>query len=198
VHISIREALGPELNDALQPDWRAMQQRDVQAVLSAPTSNVWVADADAIIAGFVAVRIQDDRRIDDIDMLAVDPPQQGTGIGTALTKFALDWIRASGIGVAMVGPGADPGHAPARRAYEKAGMTLVPMALLDEALTHAITPDPRPRGEWMFGYRGVVVVVGKMTSNPGARVKPHASPTRSLARLNEVYPSTTALLVSVA
>jgi GNAT superfamily N-acetyltransferase len=51
-----------------------------------------------------------DRRIGEIDMLAVDPPHQGAGIGTALTTFALDWIRASGIAVAMVGTGADPGH----------------------------------------------------------------------------------------
>jgi GNAT superfamily N-acetyltransferase len=128
VHISIREALGPEINDALQPDWRAMQQRDVEEVLSAPARNVWVADVDAIVAGFVAVRIHDDRRIGEIDMLAVDPPRQGAGIGTTLTKFALDWIRASGISVAMVGTGADPGHAPARRTYEKAGMKFVPMS----------------------------------------------------------------------
>jgi GNAT superfamily N-acetyltransferase len=128
VHISIREALSPEINDALQPDWRAMQQADVEGVLSAPASNVWVADVDGIVAGFVAVRIHDDQRIGEIDMLAVDPPHQGAGIGTALTRFALDWIRASGISVAMVGTGADPGHAPARRTYEKAGMKLVPMA----------------------------------------------------------------------
>jgi ribosomal protein S18 acetylase RimI-like enzyme len=128
VHISIREALGPEINDALQPDWRAKQQSDVEEVLSASTSNVWVADVDAIVAGFIAVRIHDDRRIGEIDMLAVDPPHQGAGIGTALTKFALDRIRASGIAVAMVATGADPGHAPARRTYEAAGMKLVPMA----------------------------------------------------------------------
>jgi ribosomal protein S18 acetylase RimI-like enzyme len=128
VHASIRDALGPEINDALQPDWRAKQQRDVEEVLSAPTSNAWIAEVDAIVAGFVAVRIHDDRRIGEIDMLAVDPPHQGVGIGTALTNFALDRIRASGISVAMVGTGADPGHAPARRTYEKAGMKLVPMA----------------------------------------------------------------------
>ena len=128
VHISIREALGPEINDALQPDWRARQQLDVVEVLSTPASNVWVAEFDAMVAGFVAVRIHDDRRIGEIDMLAVDPPHQGTGVGTALTEFALDWIKASGISVAMVGTGADPGHAPARRTYEKAGMKLVPMA----------------------------------------------------------------------
>ena len=128
VHISIREALGPEINDALQPDWRARQQLDVVEVLSTPASNVWVAEFDAMVAGFVAVRIHDNRRIGEIDMLAVDPPHQGTGVGTALTEFALDWIRASGVSVAMVGTGADPGHAPARRTYEKAGMKLVPMA----------------------------------------------------------------------
>ena len=128
VHISIREALGPEINDALQPDWRAKQHGDVTEVLSAATSNVWVADMDGSVGGFVAVRIHADRRIGEIEMLAVDPPHQGAGIGTALTEFALDWIRSSGTSIAMVGTGADPGHAPARRTYEKAGMKLVPMA----------------------------------------------------------------------
>jgi ribosomal protein S18 acetylase RimI-like enzyme len=128
VHISIREALGPEINDALQPDWRAKQQRDVEEVLVAPTSNVWVADLATNVAGFVAVRIHDDRRIGEIDMLAVDPPHQGAGIGTALTQFALAWIKRSGVSVAMVETGSDPGHVPARRTYENAGMKLVPVA----------------------------------------------------------------------
>ena len=120
--------LSPEINDALQPDWRAKQQSDVAEILSGPTSNVWVADVDAKVVGFVAVRIHDDRRIGEIDMLAVDPPHQGTGIGTSLTNFALEWIKASGVSVAVVETGADPGHAPARRTYEKAGMKLVPVA----------------------------------------------------------------------
>jgi GNAT superfamily N-acetyltransferase len=128
VHVSIRDALSPEINDALQPDWRAKQRSDVEQVLSSPTSNVWIADVGGAVAGFVAVRIHDDRRIGEIDMVAVDPPHQGAGIGTVLTTFALDWIRAAGVSVAMVGTGADPGHAPARRTYEKAGMRLVPMA----------------------------------------------------------------------
>jgi len=128
VHVSIREALGADINDALQPDWRARQQADVEAVLAASTTNVWVADLDGAVVGFVAVRVHDDRRIGEIEMLAIDPPHQGVGLGTALTICALDWIKASGIAVAMVGTGADPGHAAARRTYEKAGMKLVPMA----------------------------------------------------------------------
>jgi GNAT superfamily N-acetyltransferase len=61
-------------------------------------------------------------------MLAVDPGHQHRGLGTALTAFAIERIRAAGAPVAMVGTGADPGHAPARRTYEKAGFSLVPMA----------------------------------------------------------------------
>ena len=128
VHVSIREALGPEINDALQPDWRAKQKLDVEDVLATTTGNVWVAEVDDIVAGFVAVRIHDDWRIGEIEMLAVDPPRQGAGIGTALTKWALDSIKASGISIAMVETGADPGHTPARRTYENAGMKLVPVS----------------------------------------------------------------------
>ena len=128
VHVSIREAHGADIYDALQPDWRAKQQADVEAVVAAPASNVWVVDVDGAVAGFVAVRIHDDGRIGEIEMVAVDPAHQGVGVGTALTTFALDWIRTSGIAVAMVETGADPGHAPARRTYEKAGMKLVPVA----------------------------------------------------------------------
>lgn len=135
VHVSIREALSPPINDALQPDWRASQQRDVEHALSSPTIHVWVAEVDQGVVGFVAVELHADGRIGEIHMLAVDPAHQSAGIGTALTEFALAWIKDSGVGVAMVGTGADPGHAPARRTYEKAGMRLVPMARYFKKLT---------------------------------------------------------------
>jgi ribosomal protein S18 acetylase RimI-like enzyme len=50
------------------------------------------------------VRIHDDRRIGEIEMLAVDPAHQSVGVGTTLTTYALDWIKASGIAVAMSAP----------------------------------------------------------------------------------------------
>jgi ribosomal protein S18 acetylase RimI-like enzyme len=61
-------------------------------------------------------------------MLAVDPDHQGGGIGTALTEFALDRLKYAGMKVAMVETGGDPGHAAARRTYEKAGCVLLPIA----------------------------------------------------------------------
>jgi GNAT superfamily N-acetyltransferase len=61
-------------------------------------------------------------------MLAVDPDDQDQGLGTVLTEFATTWLRDAGMRVAMVETGGDPGHAPARRVYEKAGYTLLPVA----------------------------------------------------------------------
>jgi GNAT superfamily N-acetyltransferase len=67
-------------------------------------------------------------------MLAVDPAAQGEGVGTVLTRTATDWLRASGMRVAMIDTGGDPGHAPARRVYEKAACTLLPVARYLKAL----------------------------------------------------------------
>jgi len=39
-----------------------------------------------------------------------------------------------GLRVGMIGTGGDPGHAPARRVYEKADYTLIPMARYFKAL----------------------------------------------------------------
>jgi GNAT superfamily N-acetyltransferase len=64
----------------------------------------------------------------EISMLAVDPDHQGSGIGTALSKFALDRLRDAGMKVAMVEKGGEPGHAAARRTYERAGYVLLPIA----------------------------------------------------------------------
>jgi GNAT superfamily N-acetyltransferase len=128
VHVSIAEQFGRELNDALNPDWRAAQERDVRAACASPAVHVLVAEVAGAVVGFVAVRIRDDRRIGEIELIAVDPNAQSDGIGTALTEIATEWIRAEGVPVAMVGTGSDPGHAPARRAYEKAGFTLIPMS----------------------------------------------------------------------
>lgn len=61
-------------------------------------------------------------------MIAVDPDFQGQGIGSALIEFALDWMKAAGMSVAMVETGGDPGHAPARCTYEKMNFESFPVA----------------------------------------------------------------------
>jgi GNAT superfamily N-acetyltransferase len=90
---------------------------------------VWVAEVGASVVGFVAVELHHpERGMGETSMLAVDPDRQGGGIGTALTEFALDRLKDAGMTVAMVETGGDPGHAAARRTYEKAGYVLLPIA----------------------------------------------------------------------
>jgi ribosomal protein S18 acetylase RimI-like enzyme len=129
VFASLERALGPEIFGRLHPDWREDQRRAVEDVLAAKEAQVWVAEVGASIVGFVSVELIDDKRsMGEISMLAVDPDHQGGGIGTALTEFALDKLKEAGMKVATAETGGDPGHAAARRTYEKAGYTLLPIA----------------------------------------------------------------------
>lgn len=125
---SIQKTMDLDVYRELHPDWRVSQKRAVEAVCTAEGKNVWVAIDSGSIVGFVALRFHPDSSLGEIYMIAVDPDHQHRGIGTALTEFALDRMRAAGMTVAMVETGGDPGHAPARSTYAKAGFSLLPIA----------------------------------------------------------------------
>ncbi len=126
---SLERVLGPEIFGRQHPDWREDQRRAVEEVCATKKGRVWVAEVGASVVGFVAVELhQPERGMGETSMLAVDPYYQGGGIGTALTEFALDRLKDAGMTVAMVETGGDPGHAAARRTYEKAGYVHLPIA----------------------------------------------------------------------
>lgn len=125
---SIQSMMDPDVYRELYPDWRVNQQKAVEDVCAAEDTHVWVAIEDVSTVGFVAVRLHPASKIGEIYMIAVDPDCQRRGIGTALTDFALDWMKGAGMSVAMVETGGDPGHSPARRTYEKTGFGLLPIA----------------------------------------------------------------------
>ncbi len=83
--------------------------------------DVFVAVRGGEIVAFCAVSLDRDTMVGEIDLNAVHPDHQGDGIGTAMYALALDRMREAGMRVATVGTGGDASHAPARRAYEKAG-----------------------------------------------------------------------------
>jgi GNAT superfamily N-acetyltransferase len=129
VFASLEGVLGPDIFRRLHPDWREDQRRAVREVCSEKKGRVWVAEVEGAPVGFVATEVFDPRRnMGEVSMLAVDPDYQGDGLGTALTEFALDRLKDAGMKVAMVETGGDPGHAAARRTYEKAGFVLLPIA----------------------------------------------------------------------
>ena len=129
VFASLERVLGSDIFGRLHPNWREDQQRAVEDVLAEKEGRVWVAEVDGTAVGFVSVGIFDTKRsMGEISMLAVDPDHKDSGIGTALTEFALDRLKDEGMKVAMVETGGDPGHAAARRTYEKVGFVLLPIA----------------------------------------------------------------------
>ena len=136
VFATIEKVIGREINLRLHGrNWRTFQEAAVRETLAEDATSVWVAQRDGAVIGFVAANVVDaDRRLGEITMLAVDPDHQQRGTGTQLTEFATEWLRQAGMSVAVIGTGGDPGHAPARRVYEKADYTALPAVQYFKAL----------------------------------------------------------------
>ena len=126
---SIQKAMDADVYQTFYPEsWRTSQQKAVEDVCSADDTHVWIAIDAGTAVGFVAVKLHSDDSMGEVYMIAVDPSFQGRGIGSALMEFALEWMTEAGMSIAMVDTGGDPGHAPARRTYEKVGFRLLPIA----------------------------------------------------------------------
>lgn len=83
--------------------------------------DVIVAERDGQIVGFASFAAKDSEPCGEIGLNAVDPEHAGRGIGLALYGEAISRLKHRGVLAVEVSTGADPSHAPARRAYEKAG-----------------------------------------------------------------------------
>ncbi len=142
VFASLQRVLaGSGVFEAQHPDWRAYQRRAVQRTCDEGAA-VWVAETGGTVAGFAAAVLHAEDRMGEIAMLAVDPPHQGRGIGSRLTAVATRWLAAQGMTTVMVETGGDPGHAPARAVYERAGFTLLPVARYFRTVTPADGATP--------------------------------------------------------
>jgi GNAT superfamily N-acetyltransferase len=127
---SFRGVLGEEIFLHLYPEWSAMQAAAVERVCRDEAMPTWVADHDGRAVGFVAIvhdRQEDEPDSSEIEMVAVDPDHQRQGIAADLIGFAVERMREHGSRLAVIGTGGDPGHAPARAAYEQAGFRPLPL-----------------------------------------------------------------------
>jgi len=135
VFTSFKQVLGAQIYTALYPDWQKQQREVVERVCKDDDRfTVFVAQLDETVAGFIAYALNSDDQTGEVELLAVHPDYQNHGIGTALNTFVLEKMKESGITLAVVGTGGDPGHAPARRSYEKAGYTALPLVRYYKAL----------------------------------------------------------------
>lgn len=132
---SFRLVLGEAIYERLYPDWVKAQADVVESACREPeTHTVWVAEVAGCVVGFIVLTLHRERQTGEVYLLAVHPDHQNRGIGTKLNCFVLDQLREAGMTLAEVGTGGDPGHAPARRSYEKAGYTALPLVRYYKAL----------------------------------------------------------------
>jgi GNAT superfamily N-acetyltransferase len=129
IFASLRDVLGDDIFLRLHPHWKANQADAVRSACTNDARDVFVAVANGRPVGFVAIALNAfHQRMGVIDIIGVDPDYQRRGISAGLTEIATEHMRDCGMDIAVVETGGDPGHAPARAAYETAGFTLLPIA----------------------------------------------------------------------
>lgn len=123
---SFREKLGEEIYAINHPeDDREQAEYLARIAQSGSGADIFVAEIEEVIAGFVTVVLDRQKKVGTLDLNAVDPFYQGRSIGKKLYDYALNHMKEAGMEIAIVSTGGDDSHAPARRAYEKAGFDKV-------------------------------------------------------------------------
>lgn len=123
---SMKKVLDPRIFHLIWPDWRKTQAEGVEGACKATDKyHTLVAEFDGRLVGFITYELKGETG--EVVLLAVHPEFQRRGIATQLNQAALDAMKAAGMKMALAETGGDEGHAPARRAYEKAGYTGLPL-----------------------------------------------------------------------
>ncbi len=133
---SFRAILGEEISQVTQARDDQAQAEYLTSLLEPDSGwELYVAEQAGVVVGFVSVQLNEQTSIGEIGLNAVHPDRASAGIGTAMYNVVLERLRRAGMRVATVSTGGDASHAPARRAYEKAGFTVgIPSVWLCQAL----------------------------------------------------------------
>lgn len=122
VFAEFRRRLGPELDGLLRPEPEADKARQVRQAFERDPGCMIVTEIGGRIAGFATFfAVDPKRKIGEIGNNAVHPDFQGRGIAARQYERIFEELRRMGMQYVRVTTGLDDAHAPARRAYEKAG-----------------------------------------------------------------------------
>ena len=124
----MQQSISPQIYEIFVPDWQAEQLRSLNTICNDNAIHKIVAEIEGKLVGFAAMSFHPEDFLGQIYMIAVDPDCQKQGIGCALTEAGLKIIKEAGFSLAMVETGGDPGHAAARKTYEKMGFELCKVA----------------------------------------------------------------------
>ena len=121
IYDGFRPQLGDEIFELVYPD--PMAQKEAQVRENVASGNTYVTEIDGQIAGFIHYAYDEKTKIGTIGNNAVSQAFRGRGIGPSQYEFIFELLRKQGAAAVRVTTGLDEAHAPARRAYEKAGFS---------------------------------------------------------------------------
>ena len=119
IYNGYRLELGEELFDGIFSKWQESKSKSVSDGLRSRRG--YVAKDDGKVVGFIYYLYDPKTKIGTIGENAVNQAYRGQGIGGMLYQYVFKCLEAEGAEHVKVTTGGDDEHAPARRAYEKAG-----------------------------------------------------------------------------
>ena len=129
VFADLEPAVAPYVYKAFYPQgWQVRQNSDIEKLLNSDPHNGWLAIENGAVLGWVGLRLHAEDSMGEIDILAVDPCAQRSGVARLLIEAAFDRLKNAGMKIVMVETGDDPGHASSRATYEKLGFERWPVA----------------------------------------------------------------------
>lgn len=120
----LEDTLGKDLYSILNPDCRNSKERWLYPYFESHPDCIYVAERGGRVVGFIGIILDHTRKVGIITNNAVDPHCGEKGVGQEMYQAVLERFRAEGMKAATVQTGLDEAHAPARRAYERAGFHL--------------------------------------------------------------------------
>ncbi|GAA4048834.1 GNAT family N-acetyltransferase [Parerythrobacter jejuensis] len=136
VFANFRSLMGPDIAPFAYGGAEADQGAHLDSICQSGSDHqIVVAEVEDRVIGFCDYALDARTKLGTIGLNAVDPAFAKRGVGSALYRHVLGLMRAGGMKAAGVGTGGDSSHAPARRAYEKAGFSAeIPSVWLLQAL----------------------------------------------------------------
>ena len=116
---SYRNLLGDELYSMTFDNWQTSKANGVLKAMRSGRGYLAVCDGE--LAGFVYYIFKEGNMSGEIGGNAVSFKYRGRGIAQLMYSHVIEKMKAEGARFVTVVTGLDEGHAPARRAYEKAG-----------------------------------------------------------------------------
>jgi len=119
-----RDTYGDELFSILVPEANKIKGEQIRSYCFEHSDWVYVCEENGKIVGFITFSIDKERKIGQIGNNAVDTECGLKGIGQQMYREVFKRFKDEGLLYAQVRTGLDVAHAPARRAYERAGFNI--------------------------------------------------------------------------